>query len=69
MPGPKLPVGSHTVLTNLAMAHARVSVGESGYATVFFGDVNVSMQLTDTEAVVRQLLVDALAQLDAIGAS
>ena len=68
-PDDRRPVRTYTSLRDLAGAHATATSDAitPGQVIVSLGDTNAHVMLTDTADVLRQLLVDALAQVDAIG--
>ena len=65
-PNPTRPVVAVTMLHDLSRAHAHVVPEAGATLALTIGDVNASVRLVDVASVLRQLLTDALAQLDAI---
>ena len=63
------PVRTYTSLSDLAGARATATSDSitPGEVIVSLGDTNAHVMLRDEPAVLRRLLTDALAQLDAIG--
>jgi hypothetical protein len=66
MPTPR-PVRTTTTFRDLGSAWATVTADQTD-VLLAFGDTNGRVVLTDSRAVIRRLLTDATAQLDAIEA-